>query len=242
MSAELGLALAGVVLGGLVQSATGFGFALIAAPALAATLGPREAVPTIAVLSLAVNLLTLLGEGRAPAVERHTAAVLTAASVPGMAIGALILATAPEDALRLVVAAVVVGTVIAYVRLRDDGPARSSATGAGFVSGVLATTAGINGPPLVVHLRRIGLGTAQTRDTLAAFFLVSALLTIAAVTVAGALELPNGVLVLLAGAAGGQLAGRLAFRQLEAHREAATLGVLALSAAAAVVPVVQALS
>jgi uncharacterized membrane protein YfcA len=241
VSTELTAALAGVVLGGLLQSATGFGFALIVSPVLAAALGPRVAVPSAALLSLVVTGLTLLGEGRAPAVDRRAVIVLLATALPGMALGAVILATAPEDVLRVAIAAVVVATVVAYAVTRSTGPGRSPAAVAGFVSGVLATTSGINGPPLVLHLRRRGMGAEQMRDTLAAIFLVSAVLTLAALALAGALRLADGVLVLMAGAVAGQALGRVAFRQLEAHRDAATLGVLALSAAAAVVPVVQAL-
>ena len=241
MSTELAVALAGVIAGALLQSATGFGFALIVAPVLAAALGPRVAVPTATLVGLLVNALTLVGEGRAPIVDVGAARVLLAASLPGMAVGAVVLATAPQDVLRVAIAAVVVGTVVLYVLTRSAGTGRSSAVGAGLVSGVLSTTSGINGPPLVLHMRRVGMDAVRMRDTLAAYFVVSAVLTLAALAVAGALTLPAGMLWLLAGSVAGQAAGRLAFRQLEAHREAATLVVLALSAAAAVVPVVQVL-
>ena len=246
MTTELTVALAGVAAGALLQSATGFGFALIVAPVLAAALGPRVAVPTAALTGLLVNGLTLVAEGRAPAVDRRAVAVLSAAALPGMALGAVVLATAPEDALRVAIAAVVAGTVAAYLRPGDPAPRRSpvrpsSGVGTGFLSGVLATTSGINGPPLVVHFRRRGMDAARMRDTLAAYFLVTGVLTLVVLAIGGTLHLADNLLVLLAGAVAGQAAGRLAFRQLEAHREAATLAVLALSAAAAVVPVVQAL-
>jgi uncharacterized membrane protein YfcA len=241
VSTEVAVALAGVTAGAVLQSATGFGFALIVAPVLTAAVGPRVAVPTATLTGLLVNGLTLVGEGRAPLVDVRQARVLLAASLPGMALGAVILATAPEDVLRVAIAAVVVGTVVLYVLTRSAGTGRSSPLGAGLVSGLLATTSGINGPPLVLHMRRVGMAAETMRDTLAAFFLVSAVLTLAALALAGAVRMADGVVWLLAGAVVGQAAGRLAFRQLEAHREAATLAVLALSAAAAVVPVVQAL-
>lgn len=242
MTTALAVALAGVAVGALLQSATGFGFALIVAPALTAAVGPRVAIPTAALLGLVVNGLTLVGERRESVVHRRAALVLLAASLPGMALGVAVLASAPEDLLRVAVAGVVVGTVVAYAVARGKDGVRTSPVGAGLLSGVLATTSGINGPPLVLHMRRRGMNAAQMRDTLAAIFLVSGVLTIAALLIAGAMRLPGGVLLLVAGAAVGQGAGRLAFRQLDRHRDAATLGVLALSAAAAVVPVVQALS
>jgi uncharacterized membrane protein YfcA len=199
------------------------------------------AVPAATVVGLLTNGLTLVGERRRPVVQARVALVLLGASLPGMALGAVVLASAPEDVLRVAIAAVVAGTVIAYALARDGAGGHSSALGAGLLAGVLSTTSGINGPPLVLHLRRAGVAAAEMRDTLAAFFLVSGVLTLAALAVAGALRLPGDMLVLLAGAVAGQAIGRLAFRRLEEHRDAATLGVLGLSAAAAVVPVVQAL-
>ena len=241
MSVGLALALAAVALGGFVQSATGFGFALIVAPALTAAFGPYVAVPTATVLGIVVNGLTLAGERRRPAVLGRTAWWLIAASVPGTVLGALLLAAAPGDLLRVIVAAVVIGTVVAYVRLRGTLERRdASPVGAGLLAGLLGATSAINGPPLVVHLRRIGASAAEARDTLAFFFLVSGALTLGALAVAGALRIASAIAGLAICAAVGQGIGRIAQPWLVNHRDAATLGVLALSAAAATVPVVQA--
>ena len=242
MSVALGLALAAVAVGGLVQSATGFGFALIVAPALTAALGPFVAVPTATVLGIVVNGLTLAGEGRRPAVLGRTATILLVASVPGTALGALFLAHAPADAVRIVVAAVVVGTVVLYVRTSEPlVPVRRSPVAAGVLAGALGATSAINGPPLVLHLRRIGAAAAESRDTLAFFFLVSGAVTLGALAVVGALRIHSAIVGLALCAAAGQALGRLLFPRLIAHREAATLGVLALSAATATIPVVQAI-
>jgi hypothetical protein len=79
------------------------------------------------------------------------------------------------------------------------------------------------------------------RETLAAFFLVSGLLTLGAIALVGALELPGGLGWLLAAAAVGQLLGRAAFARLASYREAAIAGTLALATALAVIPAVQAI-
>ena len=247
MSTGVAIACAGVAAGGLVQSATGFGFALIAAPVVAAALGPVAAVPTVALCSLVVNALTATGEGRRPEVLRRAAWILTLASVPGMALGAVVLAEAPEDVLRVIVAVVVVGSVVAVARAgaiapradRDGDP--GGGVVAGLLAGVLATTSGVNGPAMLVHLRRVGASAAQVRDTLAVVFLATGVLTVAALAGAGALTVPSEIWLIALGAVAGQGLGRLAFRALEGHREAATRCVLALSVAAAAVPAVQAL-
>ena len=245
MSEETALACAGVLAGGFVQSATGFGFALVAAPALTATLGPLVAVPTIALVGSIVNALTLAGERRRSALLGRRAAVLIAASVPGMAVGALVLANAPRDLLRGLVAVVTLASVAAYVSQRGQAAAggrRASGVAPAVLAGALGAASGINGPPLVAHLRRWGATPEQMRETLAAFFLVSGLLTLGAIAVVGALDLAPDLGLLLAAAVAGQLLGGLAFARLAAFREPAVLATLALAAALAVVPAAQALA
>jgi uncharacterized membrane protein YfcA len=237
---DVALACAGVLAGGFVQSATGFGFALVAAPALTAALGPLAAVPTIALLGSAVNALTLAGERRDSALLRRRAAVLVAASVPGMVVGALVLANASRDFLRILVAVVTLASVAAYLaRPRERGRRRSGVAPA-VLAGALGAASGINGPPLVAHLRRWGATPEQMRETLAAFFLVSGLLTLGAIAAVGALRLAPGLGFLFVAAAAGQLLGSLAFARLAAFREPAVLATLALAAALAAIPAAQA--
>nr|MBA3328884.1 sulfite exporter TauE/SafE family protein [Solirubrobacterales bacterium] len=81
------LAAGAVFIGAGLQSATGFGFALVSAPLLFAVLGPKPAVSAAIVLGLEVNLLTLASERRVPAVLHGEAARLVAWAVPGLAVG-----------------------------------------------------------------------------------------------------------------------------------------------------------
>jgi uncharacterized membrane protein YfcA len=122
------------------------------------------------------------------------------------------------------------------------GPATTSSTAlAGALSGAMGASTGLNGPPLVLHLVRRGARPDEMRDTLAVFFLVSGLLTIAALALAHAFRLPSIVLALAVAAAGGQLLGRTAFGSLGRHRPRATFAVLAVSAATALASAVAAL-
>ena len=58
------LALAGVAVGGLAQSVTGLGFALVAAPGLIALLGPSEGVAVVVLLGTLASIIPLLGQWR----------------------------------------------------------------------------------------------------------------------------------------------------------------------------------
>ena len=104
-----------------VQSATGFGFALILGPALFAVLGAEEAVSALLVLGLALNVLVLADGHRAPVRWRSLAPALVAA-VPGLAAGVWILTALPKPALQAVMGATVI--VAALVQLRRAAGAR----------------------------------------------------------------------------------------------------------------------
>ena len=60
----MALAALAALAGAFVQSATGFGFALVLSPALFAVLEPDEAVTTLLALGLALNVLVLFEHGR----------------------------------------------------------------------------------------------------------------------------------------------------------------------------------
>ena len=127
------LAVAAVFAGASLQSATGFGFALIAAPILFAVLGPQEAVTAGVLLGIAINVLTLATERRVPRVLRGEALALVGWSLPGLALGALALRELPERMLSVLVALGVLGGLVLRLRARRPGGAggggRSSRSG-----------------------------------------------------------------------------------------------------------------
>src|SRR3954471_1046463 len=230
-------AVAAVLFGGLLQSATGTGFAMLAAPVLTAVHGPQESVATLALLGPVISALTL-GEVRRPEVLKRTAVVLTIAGIPGMVVGVLVLRHTPIDVLKVLVAvAVLVGVVV----IGRGAKIRGSAAGPGFVSGVLATSTGLSGPPMVLYLLGHRARPAEVRDTLAAVFLITARRRAVALVIGGVLGPAAQMVLLLAATAAGQLAGRLIFRRLGERHRAATLGVLVLCALVALIPAGQAL-
>lgn len=242
MSAEAALVVAAVLVASTVQSAVGFGFAIVAAPVLAATAGPQTAAPTLALVGTLVNVLTLAAERRRLDVLMPTAATLVAWSLPGMAGGAAILAYATPDALRALVAVAVLGAVAGYARrgrgTRRGAPRAADSAAVGTLSGFLATSTGLNGPPLVLHL--LGRASAsQMRDTLAAVFLVTGVLTVGVLSLDGVLGPAPNLAALTAASVAGWALGRLGFASLGHRHEAASLGVLALGAALALVVVAQ---
>ncbi|MEA2190857.1 MAG: Sulfite exporter TauE/SafE, partial [Solirubrobacteraceae bacterium] len=103
-------------LGAALQSATGFGFALVSAPILFALLGPREAVTAGIIVAILLNTLTLASERRRPQVLVRDAAALVAWSLPGIVLGVLALRHVPEQPLSVLVAAAVLAGLALRVR------------------------------------------------------------------------------------------------------------------------------
>lgn len=232
-----------VFLGAGLQSATGFGFALVSAPVLFALLGPQEAVSAGALLGIELSTLTLATERRMPDVLRGEVLALVAWSLPGLAIGAYALRELPDHVLSACVAAGVLSALVLRLRARArprprvghllaSRPWRSAA--AGVSSGALSTATSLSGPPLVLLLLARRASPSQMRDTLAAVFVALSALSVAALVIAGAFAVPTGLVALLAAGMAGQVLGRRGFALLGGDRhENAVLAVLAAAAIAA---------
>jgi uncharacterized membrane protein YfcA len=240
------LAAAAALAGAFVQSATGFGFALVLSPALFAVLDPVEAVTALLVLGLALNLLVLFEGGRPEHVDWRALAPVLLAALPGLGAGVIALTRLSKHSLQVIVGVAVIlaaGWQL-WQRRHRDRPDLPAATGwaVGFVSGALTTSISVSGPPMVLWLEARGVRPEEFRATLAASFL--------------ALNLAGGVVLLAAEGSGalragtvapllglvviGYALGALAFRRLD--RERFFVVVLALVAVTGVASIVAGLA
>jgi uncharacterized membrane protein YfcA len=112
-----------VAAGAALQSAVGFGFALVCAPLLYAALSPEEAVGLLVVLAVEVNLLTLLGVHRRPAPSWPDVRAVVAWSLPGALAGVAILRSLDDVALQLLVTAGVLLALVVNLRSGTEGQA-----------------------------------------------------------------------------------------------------------------------
>jgi uncharacterized membrane protein YfcA len=92
-----------VLSGAVLQSATGFGFALVSAPLLFAAAEPEQAVGLLILLGLIVNLMTLGTEGRRPQPLVRDSVVMLAWGIPGVAVGVVALQALGSTALQVAV-------------------------------------------------------------------------------------------------------------------------------------------
>lgn len=194
------LAAAAALTGASVQSATGFGFALLLSPALFAVLDPYEAVTVMLALGLLLNVL-VLADGDRRLIHARALVPMLVAAVPGLALGVLLLTWLSKPALQIGVGAAVLAAVAVQARMRqrrgalDDLPPGGAqlATGrsatavpghvvasprhglagllVGFTTGAMTTSVNVSGPPIMLWLEARGLPPAEIRASLAAAFL-----------------------------------------------------------------------
>ncbi len=171
---EVILVAVGVIAGATLQSAMGFGFALVAGPAVFAVAEPAEAITILITLGTALNLLIMLAERRPSEVLRPEVVRILAWAAPGVVAGMFILLALSKPTLQ-----VIVGISVDRRRRRsrpgtgwrrkEGNPVARAA--AGLAAGTLTTTTATAGPPLVLYLQSTGVRPEPFRDTMAALLL-----------------------------------------------------------------------
>jgi uncharacterized protein len=230
------IAAAAVAAGAALQSATGFGFSIVAAPLVFAVVEPEEAVGLLIVLGSLVNVLTLATEQRRPRPVWRECAVLLAFALPGAVAGVAVLRALDPVALQIAVTAGVIATLAAR---RLAGSAQTptwAGPAAGLAAGALTTSTTTAGPPLIVYLLGRRLDPVRMRDTIPVCFLglsVVGVIALAVTGTSGAVPDAGLVALLVPVVIAGHLAGRPLFAALlrSGRYEAVLTSVLLVSVA-----------
>ncbi len=222
-----------VGLASLIQVVSGFGSALVAVPLLALVVGAKTAVVGTTLLFPLISL-RILTRSHAD-VRLRAASTIFAASLLGMPIGLVVISVVDDRALQAVIAVVVLlFTALLWLgfTLPEHGPAAD--IGVGFASGVLATSTGTTGPPLVIALQARGLEPSPFRATLSAVFLAQSVASIVAFAIASRID-SEAIRVFAVGLPAlvvSTLAGERAFSKIEPARfRLLVFGLLCASAA-----------
>lgn len=235
-ASHLVLVVAIIAMATVVQGVSGFGFSLASMPLLAALLGVEQALAIQTTLGIVSNAATAW-RARSD-VLRATVTRMLIAMVAGMPFGWVMLNHVSGRGLKLLVG-IVVGVLALllalHVRLRATGTIVDYVSG--FFSGVLSTSTGTNGPPLVLGLSGRQLPAAQQRATLSTCFAVSNVIVFTALLWSGRIDRPvvtavgASLPVLLATSA---LGHRIFERLHQHHYERLVIALLFASAAIAI--------
>ena len=223
---EVALVAVATLAGATLQSATGFGFALLLGPVAFAVFEPVDAVFILLTSGALLSFLVLFAEQRPHEARVSDLRPILAASVVGMVAGVFVLAALEKELLQVLVGLGVLLAVALQIRAApahaDHRPAHPGALhlGTGLVTGLLTTTTSTNGPPLVLLFQHLGYRPAEQRDSLASAFLFLDL--VGGIIVVPLLFDSEGVsavtlLVIAAATVAGQRLGRRIFIRLHSH-------------------------
>ena len=222
-----------VVVGSVLQGAVGFGLGLLGAPLLV-ILDPSLVPGPLLAAALFLSILVALREHRA--IDLRGVSWALVGRVPGTLLGAAVIAAIPQREISLLVGAVVlvaVGLVGTGARIPRTRPALF---GAGTLSGFMATTSSIGGPP-IAFLYQDSPGD-RVRGTLSGFFLVGLVISLGALTLVGRFgraEILSSILLFPAVLVGFLLSARIAAVLDRGHTRKAILAASALAGLAVVI-------
>ena len=173
---------------GFTQGFAGFGSTLVALPLLGAVLPVRMAVPACCLMAVTINLL--LASRLRPHIEWRPLGRILAFSLPGMALGAVVLGLAPAPVLKAML-----GAAILLVSLHSLAtPAKTPRPGpllaplAGFTAGFFGVCIGINGPQIVAWASRQCFDRDRLKGTLAAYFFLAGVVIVGVQTAEGLVD------------------------------------------------------
>jgi uncharacterized protein len=217
-----------VALGAAVQGAVGLGLGLVAAPVTA--LVAPSLVPGVP-LWLAAGLTTATLARERSDIDWDGLTWAIPARAAGTILGVVVVSWVADRTLGAAVGVMVLVAVAMSVRTIEVPITRGSLVTAGFVAGTTGTATSIAGPPVaLLYQRRPG---RQVRSTLAVFFLVGVVLSLAGLAIGGALtvrELEVALALAPALLLGFAVAGPLRSRVDAGYTRAAVLTVCAASA------------
>ena len=201
-----------VAAGAVIQGSIGFGYALLAVPAMVLLL-PWAVPVTPLFLALPMTLLMSVREWRS--IDLSGFALITAGRLLGTVAGVVLLVLAPKGYLSIVTGLLILTVALgSFFKPSFEVNKRTRLAG-GVSSGVVGTVAALGGTPLaLVYQDRSG---AELRSTLAISFVVGIAMSLVGLGLAGKVEGRHVVLALelLPGLLVGLWASRWVVKRLE---------------------------
>lgn len=162
-----------ILFASFLQTITGFGYALAATPLLALVMNPKDAIMFVLFTGIITKLALLYRVWR----QSSFAAIslLFTASLAGALPGAYILKLISNNTLKLAIGFVLIIITVAMVRdfriiIRRPRLAQSLV---GVISGFLATTTSLSGPPVVMYYLNEQTEKEKVRANLTRYFILS---------------------------------------------------------------------
>ena len=180
-----------VVIGAVIQGSIGFGYALVAVPAMVLLL--PWAVP-VAPLVLALPMTVLMSAKEWRSIDLGGFALITGGRLVGTIAGVVLLVLVPKGYLSTLTGLLIMAAALGSFLKPDFEVRNSTRLTGGIASGVVGTVAALGGTPLaLVYQDRSG---AELRSTLAISFVVGIAMSLVGLGLAGKVEGRHVVLAL----------------------------------------------
>lgn len=206
------------LLGGFVVGLTGFGFVLICVPLLTLFIDIKLAIPAAVILGWITSLpLTFKMYAH---IQKRAVLVLFIGAIPGTIIGSHILHIMPSTYVVIAMALVIIVSS-SYCLQTSQAIKKTSSNSitliTGFSSGVLGSSVGEGGPPIVSFSVMQPWTAEQAKATMLAFFVLQMALAIVNFYVDGILSTESAYLsfTLIPGLIAGVILGLISFNQIQ---------------------------
>lgn len=188
---EIAIAIVVIFVGSYVQSSIGFGLAIIAAPVLF-FIDPLYVPAPITTSALTLSIAITYKHWNAISFQKLKFAII--GRVPGTIAGGFFLLWIDQRALALWLGISVLAAVGLSMGKLVLKPTPTAMFSAGVLSGFMATSSSIGGPPIALVMQHEE--NDYIRANLAAFFIVSCLMTLAMLTTVGRFGLQHLLIAL----------------------------------------------
>lgn len=170
MTTTLAIGAVAVLIGGVIQGCTGFGFALVVVPTLLLAMPSSVVVPTVVGINIFSSAI-LLAESRKK-ISTEILVPLLCGGLAGVAIGSYFLRSVDDRFLKLAVGILVSGFAFALLvgwsrPLRNQ---KAALLPVGILSGLLQGAIAIPGPPVILFLSNQNVPKATFRATFVSYF------------------------------------------------------------------------
>lgn len=197
----------------VLQASTGFGFSIMATPFLLLLFAPREAIQINIIISLVISL-AFIWKIRSE-IDRVLLNRLLLGSIIGVPFGVLLFVNLRNiDLFKLGISIILLLLTLLLICKMKLTRTRNRDWLAGGISGLLTTSIGMPGPPLLLYFAGTGTDKAALRATTLAFYLfIYAVSLLTQILFAGtSLEIWKSSLYALPVVAMGLFLGQLLFR------------------------------
>ena len=181
-----------VYLGAVMQAATGVGVGILSSPVLLWV--DPDFIPACTVVVVLPLTVSVAFADRAH-VDRPGVTAALVGRVPGLILGAVVVALVSDWVLAVMVSTTVLAGVLISLTTKRFTPTTPALVLAGFGSGFTGTAVGVGGPPIALTYQHSDPVTM--RATISLFFSVGSVLTAIALVIAGELGWRQVELVLL---------------------------------------------